>query len=125
MRPIQILFFFALLRSSSLLAGDAPAPAVPRRIPTEPVLQEVLVSADHPGPALWKVTSGQHLLWILSEPPAPLPSNTVWRTKQVEAAIAGAQEVILDGGITFNSLVSATHPVRGDLSRHAHDSWAA
>jgi uncharacterized protein YbaP (TraB family) len=67
----------------------------------------VLVTADHAGPALWKVTSGQHLLWILAEPPTPLPTKIVWRTKQVEAAIASAQELILDGGINFNSLMSA------------------
>jgi hypothetical protein len=67
----------------------------------------VLVNAEHAGPALWKVTSGQHLLWILAEPPTPLPTKTVWRTKQVEAAIASAQELIFDGGITFNSLMSA------------------
>ena len=107
MRPIQILLFIALLRSSSLLAGDAPTPAVPRRLASEDALQEVVVTADHAGPALWQVTSGQHSLWILTEPPAPLSTKTVWRTKQVEAVLAGAQEVILDGGITFNSLMSA------------------
>ena len=108
MRPIQILFFIALLRSGSLLAGDAPTPAVPRRLASEESLQEVVVTADHAAPALWKVTSGQHSLWILTEPPTPLSPQTVWRTKQVEAVLAGAQEVILDGGITFSSLMSAT-----------------
>jgi TraB/PrgY/gumN family len=107
-RRIQILLFIALLRASALVAGDAPTAAVPPRVPPEKSLQEVLVAADHAGPALWKVTSGHHLLWILAEPPTPLPTGIVWRTKQVEAAIAGAQELILDGGITFNSLMSAT-----------------
>jgi uncharacterized protein YbaP (TraB family) len=107
MRPLQILLFIALLRASTILAGDAPTPAVPSRPPSEKPLQEVLVTADHAGPALWKVTSGQHLLWILAEPPTPLPTKIVWKAKQVEAAIASAQELILDGGITFNSLMSA------------------
>ncbi|MGC1459787.1 MAG: TraB/GumN family protein [Steroidobacteraceae bacterium] len=66
-------------------------------------IQEVLVTGEHPGPALWKVTSGQHLLWILAEPPTPLPMKFVWRSKRVAAAIATAQELILDGGITFDS----------------------
>jgi uncharacterized protein YbaP (TraB family) len=108
MRPIQILLFIALLRASTILAGDAPTPAVPPRLPSEKPIQEVLVSADQAGPALWRVTSGQHLLWILAEPPTPLPTKIVWRTKQVEAAIASAQELILDGGITFNSRISDT-----------------
>jgi len=68
----------------------------------------VLVTSDHAGPALWKVTSGTHVLWILAAPPAPLPTKVVWRTKQVETAIAGAQELILDGGMTFSSRNSGT-----------------
>ncbi|HEY6455627.1 MAG TPA: TraB/GumN family protein [Steroidobacteraceae bacterium] len=103
MRPTQLLVFIALLRASTLLAGEAPRPAVRPRLPSEKALQEVLVTADHAGPALWKVTSGQHLLWILAAPPTPLPTRFVWRSKQVESAIASAQELILDGGITFNS----------------------
>jgi uncharacterized protein YbaP (TraB family) len=106
-RPISLLLFIAVLRAGTLQAGEAPTPAVPPRLPSEKLLQEVLVTADHAGPALWKVTSGQHLLWILAEPPTPLPAKVVWRTKQVEAALASAQELILDGGITFNSLMSA------------------
>jgi uncharacterized protein YbaP (TraB family) len=106
MRPIQILLFITVLRAGAIQAGDAPTPDVPPRLAPENPIPEVLVTADHSGPALWKVTSGQHLLWILTEPPTPLPTKMVWRTKQVEAAIAGAQELILDGGITFNSLMS-------------------
>jgi uncharacterized protein YbaP (TraB family) len=87
----------ALLRASTSVAGDAPA---------EKPIEEVHVTADHAGPALWKVTSGQHVLWILAAPPTPLPAGIVWRTKQVEAAIANAQELILDGGISFNSRMS-------------------
>jgi uncharacterized protein YbaP (TraB family) len=88
--------------------SQTEAPAVMPRLPSEKPIQEVLVTAEHAGPALWKVTSGQHLLWILAEQPTPLPTNIVWRTKQVEAAIASAQELILDGGITFNSRISQT-----------------
>jgi uncharacterized protein YbaP (TraB family) len=107
MRPIQILLLIALLRANAVLAGDAPTSARPAQLSSEQPLEEVLVTADHAGPALWKVTSGQHSLWILAEPPMPLPTKIVWRTKQVEAAIGSAQELILDGGITFNSLMSA------------------
>jgi uncharacterized protein YbaP (TraB family) len=106
MRPFQILLLITLLRASVILAGDVPTPAVAPRLPSERQIQEVQVTADHAGPALWKVTSGQHLLWILAQPPTPLPIKFVWRSKQVEAAIASAQELILDGGITFNSLMS-------------------
>lgn len=97
---------WAIVCASCITAAVAKAPAVSPP-PSEKQLQEVVVSAEHAGPALWKVTSGQHRLWVLAEPPRPLPATFVWRTKQVEAAIGGAQELILDGGITFNSLMSA------------------
>jgi hypothetical protein len=103
---LRCFLFIALLPASTIAAGNAPTPAVPPRLPSEKPIQEVLVTADQAGPALWKVTSGQHLLWILAEPPTPLPTKVVWRTKQVEAAIGSAQELILDGGIAFNSLMS-------------------
>jgi uncharacterized protein YbaP (TraB family) len=91
------------LIASATAAGAAPTPTVPADPPAVEAIQEVLVTGEHPGPALWKVTSGQHLLWILAEPPTPLPMKFVWRSKQVAAAIATAQELILDGGITFDS----------------------
>src|ERR1700761_6340651 len=102
------LLCIALLWANALLVDAAPTLAIKPGQAAPPPLQEVLVTSDHPGPALWQVTSGPHRLWILAQPPTPLPATIVWRTKQVEATIAGAQEVILDGGITFNSRRSQT-----------------
>ncbi|HEY4341367.1 MAG TPA: TraB/GumN family protein [Steroidobacteraceae bacterium] len=107
MRLTQIFLLIALLRVGTNVANEVPMRAAPPRIPSERGVQEVLISSDHAGPALWKVTSGPHLLWILAAPPTPLPADFDWRTNEVEAALAGAQEVILDGGITFNSIKSA------------------
>ena len=47
-----------------------------------------------PGPALWKVSSGDRELWILGEV-APLPRKVKWKSKQFEDLLAGSQEVIL------------------------------
>lgn len=55
--------------------------------------EEVLVVGEHPGPGLWKVTKGSHTLWILGTY-APTPRDMVWRSKQVEAVIATANEVL-------------------------------
>jgi uncharacterized protein YbaP (TraB family) len=80
--------------------GNGASPELPSALPPGPV------SGDQPGPALWKVTSGatpQHILWILGAPPTPLPHNVVWRSKQVEMVLAGAQEVIMDDPITFDA----------------------
>ncbi len=56
-------------------------------------LEEVLVVGEHPGPGLWKVSKGTHVLFILGTH-APLPQDFVWRSKEVEAAIARSNEVL-------------------------------
>jgi len=42
---------------------------------------------------MWKVTKGDHVLWILGTL-SPLPKNMTWRSKDVENAIAGSQAVL-------------------------------
>ncbi len=56
-------------------------------------LEEVLVAGEQPGPALWKVSKGDHVLWILGTV-APSPAKMQWRSKQVEQVVAGADEVL-------------------------------
>ena len=101
--PQLVVLVMVSMIACATAAAAAPTPTVAANPAAAEAIQEVLVTGEHPGPALWKVTSGQHLLWILAEPPTPLPMAFVWRSKQVEAAIATAQELILDGGITFDS----------------------
>jgi hypothetical protein len=56
-------------------------------------LPTIVVSGEQPGPGLWKISSGDHVLWILGTL-SPLPKNMHWRSKEVEDAIASAQEVL-------------------------------
>ncbi|HEY6985691.1 MAG TPA: TraB/GumN family protein [Rhodanobacteraceae bacterium] len=56
-------------------------------------LPTIVVSGEQPGPGLWKVSSGDHVLWILGTL-SPLPKNMHWQPKEVEAAIASADAVI-------------------------------
>jgi hypothetical protein len=74
------------------------------------VVEEVLVTGEHPGPGLWRVSSGDHSLWILGTH-APLPQGMTWRSQDVEAIIAEAQQIIgsysvaisVEGGDAFRS----------------------
>lgn len=66
-------------------AGPAPS--------AESSMEVVLVEGEHPGPALWKISRRSHTLFILGTH-APLPSDLVWRSKEVESAIARANEVL-------------------------------
>lgn len=54
---------------------------------------QIHVTAQRPGPGLWKVTHGEHVLWVFGTY-APLPKKMEWRSHKVEKAIAGSQEYI-------------------------------
>jgi hypothetical protein len=67
-------------------AGSAAPPALEQ-------LDEVVVEGRVPGPPLWKISSGDHVLWVL-----PLvdifPKNIEWDSTQVEKLLAGSQEYL-------------------------------
>lgn len=56
-------------------------------------LDTVLVTGEQPGPGLWKVSRGDHVLWILGVL-EPLPKQLKWRNDEIETRIAQSQEVI-------------------------------
>ena len=55
-------------------------------VPAQELLEEVLVTGEQPGPAMWKVKRGDHTLWIVGTL-TPLPSKMTWRSQQVEDVI--------------------------------------
>jgi hypothetical protein len=58
-----------------------------------PVIEEILVSGERPGPALWSATRDGKKLWILGMY-APLPAAMSWRSREVETRIAESQVVV-------------------------------
>ncbi|HEY5808702.1 MAG TPA: TraB/GumN family protein, partial [Povalibacter sp.] len=64
----------------------------------ENTFEEVLVTGEQPGPGLWKVSRGEHTLWILGTY-TPLPKKFKWRSKGVEALIAESQELLTSGSV--------------------------
>jgi hypothetical protein len=66
----------------------APAPAA-----TGDQLAEVLVVGRQPGPGLWRISNGDHDLWVFTTLD-PLPKAMVWDSSDVERRIAGAQKVL-------------------------------
>ncbi|MEO7208165.1 MAG: hypothetical protein ABI145_15615, partial [Steroidobacteraceae bacterium] len=56
-------------------------------------IDEILVTGERPGPGLWRVSKGDHDLWILATL-TPLPKGMTWRSKAVEARIARSQIVL-------------------------------
>ncbi len=74
-------------------AAAQPAPAA--SITTLPA---VTVTGVVPGPGLWQVNRGNHMLWILGVVPT-LPAGIEWRSRDVEGAIAASQIVIEPPGV--------------------------
>lgn len=58
-----------------------------------PALEEILVTGVRPGPGLWRVSKGEHDLWILATL-VPLPKDMTWRSQAAEARIASSQVVL-------------------------------
>lgn len=67
-------------------------------------VEVVLVSGQYTGPGLWKVSKGDHALWILGTV-SPVPKGMDWYSPQAESVLAQAQEVI--GGPGFVSTIGA------------------
>lgn len=56
-------------------------------------MEEVLVTGSWSGPKLWKISKGEHVLWLLGTPDV-LPQKMSWDSSEVEAVLAQADEVI-------------------------------
>ncbi len=57
-------------------------------------VEEVLVVGEQPGPALIKISKGEHVLWVMGTL-SPLPKNIQWRSAPVTSVLAQSQEFIM------------------------------
>jgi len=89
---LACLMASAFAASGATFAQSAPAPAAsaPGQVQN---LEAVTVSGVQPGPGLWKVSKGDHVMWVLGTL-SPLPDKIQWKTDEVEQTIAQSQEVL-------------------------------
>ena len=64
--------------------------------PAQDDMETVLVTGEQPGPGLWKVSRDGHVMWVFGTI-GEVPDTIAWRTKEMEARIAGSQEVLYPG----------------------------
>ncbi|WP_019465962.1 TraB/GumN family protein [Dyella japonica] len=87
----------ALLLTTSAWAQHAPAPAGTAPPPPAPAgavqLQTVTVRGEQPGPALWEVRRGDHVLWIVGTL-SPLPKHAEWQWTKLEQALSRSTELL-------------------------------
>ncbi len=98
-------FLFACCGIAST-AAQTPAAALPPPVTAAEAgvieLDTMVVTGAQPGPGMWKVSKGDHTLWILGTL-SPLPKKMTWLPRDVEAVIAQSQEVLEAPGVSFDS----------------------
>lgn len=79
----------------ALAVGAAQAAAPPSTPPAtnETPTEEVVVEGNHEGPRMWRVTKGDHVLWILGTI-SPLPRKMTWQSDAVQTVLQETQEVL-------------------------------
>ena len=100
MHRILLAFLFAWTGIATASAQDMP----PASVASVHDIAAVVVRGVQPGPGLWKVSKGDHALWILGTL-SPLPKDITWDSHRVEILVASSQEV----------LVAPSLQVRGNL----------
>jgi hypothetical protein len=79
-------------------APPEPAPATaPAAAAEEPAPATVVVEGRRPGPGVWKVSKGDHVMWVFGTY-APLPQKMEWDSSRVERLVAKSQEVLTRPG---------------------------
>lgn len=87
--------FAAWLLSLCLVLGaHAQEAAAPPDDAATAQLGTIVVTGEQPGPGLWKVSKGDHVLWVLGTL-APLPKDMQWRATEVGERIAQSQAVLM------------------------------
>ncbi|WP_374580151.1 TraB/GumN family protein [Pseudoduganella sp.] len=72
-----------LLAAGAWAQEEAPAPEG----------EKVVITGQRPGPGLWKVSKGDHVMYVFGDY-APLPAKMDWRSHEVEAILAKSQEYL-------------------------------
>ena len=79
-----------------LLMGAAPPPSPPANAPVQDWsnVEVVVVTPDHPGPAMWHIVKGQSEVWIIPTV-SPVPKDMQWDSTEIQLLLKGAKGVIL------------------------------
>jgi len=82
--------------AAALLGLGAGPPASPPGAPVQDWtnIEVVVVTPDHPGPAMWHIVKGQAEVWIIPTV-SPVPRDMTWDSTEIQSLLKGAKGVIL------------------------------
>jgi hypothetical protein len=102
-------FLFALMAcwclASPVMAQSSPVESAPaQHIDSEGVLEleTMVVTGAQPGPGMWKVSRGDHGLWVLGTL-SPLPSGISWKSDEVRSILEQADQVLGMPGLVLDA----------------------
>lgn len=98
------LLFAPAVVAQVAVQGPLQAPLQAPRVGPDGVveLQTMVVSGVQPGPGMWKVRNGANVLWVMGTL-SPLPKAMTWLSRDVEAVVGQAQEVIRPPAVSVTS----------------------
>lgn len=98
-----VIVLLACARSSAYAQSAAQRANTGNTVPT---LAPVVVTGELPGPALWKVSKGNHVMWILGLV-TPVPRDMRWKFTPLEKRIAASQAVLKPPGLEIGVVGSS------------------
>jgi hypothetical protein len=115
-RLVLSLGLLTAVLTAAAQSPEEPAPAAvgaPAELiqPSEPAdaaapdiasLDTIVVTGVQPGPGLWRVSRGSHVLWILGTL-SPLPRDMTWLADDVDQTIAASQVVLSSPGVDLDA----------------------
>ncbi|MGH8159614.1 MAG: TraB/GumN family protein [Rhodanobacter sp.] len=105
MRLLRGIFLCVLCGATPAFAQSTAASAPPAPAPTDVAnLAAVVVSGVQPGPGLWKVSKGDHVMWVLGTL-SPLPQHMQWQSHELEQVISQSQQVLLSPAVKLDAKV--------------------
>jgi TraB/PrgY/gumN family len=99
MRLLSAVCLLALTSLTPAFAQSTTAAVPPPPASTNVAnLAAVAVTGVQPGPGMWKVSKGGHVMWVLGTL-SPLPQNMQWQSHVLAQIIGQSQQVLLSPSI--------------------------
>jgi hypothetical protein len=125
-----LVISLACTLGSALAQAQDRGAAAPKSDAEGDAIEEISVVGERPGPSLWRVTNGDHVLWILGTLD-PLPKDMTWRSHEVESVLREVQVVLPNepavsvhaGPITYVQMFFQLRRVRKIPGDHTLKDW--
>ncbi len=100
----RLLRLLGLIAAASCLAAPAAAQGLQRGSdPEGSLISELIVTGRMSGPAWWRVSNGEAVVWVLGFP-SGLPKGTAWNEKPLQDRLARARSLILPPQVKIGPL---------------------